>query len=57
MNSETGSGAPEPARDLKTIRAISVTEMVMVVGDIVGFSTIAETTGDRVLLQKGRPAR
>ncbi len=46
-----GSGAPEQARDLKTIRAISVTEMVMVVGDIVGFSTIAETTGDRVLLE------
>ena len=25
--------------------------MVMVVGDIIGFSTIAETTGDRVLLE------
>ena len=45
------SGAPDPARDLKTMRHISVTEMVMVVGDILGFSTIAETTGDRVLLE------
>ena len=46
-----GSGAPGQVRDLKTIREISVTEMVMVVGDIIGFSTIAETTGDRVLLE------
>ncbi len=46
-----GTGAPGPARDLKTIREISVTDMVMVVGDIIGFSTIAETTGDRVLLE------
>jgi len=43
--------APGPAQDLRTIRHISVTEMVMVVGDILGFSTIAETTGDRVLLE------
>ena len=40
-----------PAAHLATMRQISVTEMVMVVGDIVGFSTIAETTGDRVLLE------
>jgi adenylate cyclase len=46
-----GSGVPGQVRDLKTIREISVTEMVMVVGDIIGFSTIAETTGDRVLLE------
>jgi len=46
-----GAAAPGPARDLKTIREISVTDMVMVVGDIIGFSTIAETTGDRVLLE------
>ncbi len=46
-----GATATSPARDLKTIREISVTEMVMVVGDIIGFSTIAETTADRVLLE------
>jgi adenylate cyclase len=46
-----GSGAAGPVPDLMTIREISVTEMVMVVGDIIGFSTIAETTGDRVLLE------
>ncbi len=46
-----GSGAAGPVRDLMTIREISVAEMVMVVGDIIGFSTIAETTGDRVLLE------
>jgi adenylate cyclase len=37
--------------DQKTIREITVAEMVMVVGDVVGFSTIAEQTDDRVLLQ------
>ena len=48
-----GSGAVVPAavQDLNTIRQISVTDMVMVVGDIIGFSTIAETTGDRALLE------
>src|SRR5271165_5478976 len=46
-----GAAAPAVVRDLNTIREISVTEMVMVVGDIIGFSTIAETTGDRVLLE------
>jgi adenylate cyclase len=35
----------------KTIREITVAEMVMVVGDVVGFSTIAEQTEDRVLLE------
>ena len=46
-----GAGAPAVVPDLNTIREISVTDMVMVVGDIIGFSTIAETTGDRVLLE------
>ena len=46
-----GAAAAGPAQHLATMRQISVTEMVMVVGDIVGFSTIAETTGDRVLLE------
>jgi class 3 adenylate cyclase len=45
------SGAPGVVKDLNTIRAITVTEMVMVVGDIIGFSTIAEGTGDRLLLE------
>ena len=49
--SRPGRAPRSPARDLKTIREISVTDMVMVVGDIIGFSTIAETTGDRVLLE------
>ena len=47
----TAAGPAGAGRDLKTIREISVTDMVMVVGDIAGFSTIAETTGDRVLLE------
>jgi class 3 adenylate cyclase len=37
--------------DGRTLRQITVPEMVMVVGDIVGFSTIAEHTDDRVLLE------
>jgi adenylate cyclase len=37
--------------DNRTLREITVPEMVMVVGDIIGFSTIAEHTDDRVLLQ------
>ena len=45
------AAAAGPAAHLATMRQISVTEMVMVVGNIVGFSTIAETTGDRVLLE------
>ena len=39
------------AVDRMTMREITVPEMVMVVGDIVGFSTIAEHTDDRVLLE------
>jgi adenylate cyclase len=39
------------AREMKTIRKISVAEMVMVVGDVIAFSTIAERTDDRVLLE------
>jgi len=45
------AGAASMVRELKTIREITVTDMVMVVGDIVGFSTIAENTGDRLLLE------
>src|SRR5208282_489993 len=45
------TGAPGTVRHLKTVKEIAVTDMVMVVGDIVGFSTIAENTGDRVLLE------
>jgi class 3 adenylate cyclase len=47
----TGEGARRPAREPNTIRQINVTDMAMVVGDVVGFSTIAETTEDRVLLE------
>ncbi len=42
---------PAAVQELNTIRQISVTDMIMVVGDIIGFSTIAETTGDRALLE------
>ena len=45
------AGTPSLARHDRTLREISVPEMVMVVGDIVGFSTIAEHTDDRVLLE------
>jgi adenylate cyclase len=41
--------APAGARE--TVRQIAVTDMVMVVGDIVSFSSIAEYTDDRVLLE------
>ncbi len=41
----------DEVRALETLREITVTDMIMVVGDIVGFSTIAENTGDRVLLE------
>ncbi len=34
-----------------TIREVSVTQMAMAVGDIAGFSTIAEQTDDRLLLE------
>ena len=46
-----GAAVPGAVRELSTIRQISVTDMVMVVGDIIGYSTIAETTGDRALLE------
>ena len=43
---------PHPVvQERSTIRQISVMDMVMVVGDIVSFSTIAENTGDQVLLE------
>jgi len=45
------SGAPGVVQDLNTIRAIAVTDMVMVVGDILSFSTIAESADDRLLLE------
>lgn len=38
-------------QEQKTVREFTVMEMVMVVGDIVGFSTIAENTDDLVLLE------
>jgi adenylate cyclase len=44
-------GVPGVVKHLSTIRAITVTDMVMVVGDIIGFSTIAEGTDDRLLLE------
>jgi adenylate cyclase len=46
-----GGSAPAAARELSTIKEVTVTEMAMVVGDVVGFSTIAETIADRVLLE------
>jgi len=43
--------APVSSEALETVRQIAVAEMVMVVGDIVSFSSIAEYTDDRVLLE------
>jgi class 3 adenylate cyclase len=43
--------APSGKARLETMREINVAEMVMVVGDILSFSTIAETTDDRLLLE------
>ena len=40
-----------PGRKTNTVREVSVTKMAMAVGDIAGFSTIAEQTDDRVLLE------
>jgi adenylate cyclase len=37
-------------REPTTLREVAVLDMIMVVGDIVSFSAIAETTGDRALL-------
>jgi class 3 adenylate cyclase len=46
----TGSG-PGMGRRTNTVREVSVTKMAMAVGDIASFSTIAEETEDRVLLE------
>jgi adenylate cyclase len=43
--------ATSAAGAMATLREINVTDMVMVVGDILSFSTIAESTDDRVLLE------
>jgi len=43
--------ATPAAAAMATLREINVTDMVMVVGDILSFSTIAENTDDRVLLE------
>jgi len=43
--------ARNSAREVKTIREVVVAEMVMAVGDVLNFSTIAERTDDRVLLE------
>jgi adenylate cyclase len=40
-----------PAGKPMTLREVTVVDMVMAVGDIVGFSGIAESTGDRMLLE------
>ena len=45
------TGGLDEAPEVKTMREVAVAEMVMVVGDVVGFSTIAERTDDRVLLE------
>jgi adenylate cyclase len=41
----------DPDDERSTYREVTVSEMVMVVGDIIGYSTIAEHTDDRVLLE------
>jgi len=43
--------ATSTAAAMATLREINVTDMVMVVGDILSFSTIAESADDRVLLE------
>lgn len=40
-----------PGRRTNTVREVTVTKMAMAVGDIASFSTIAEETDDRVLLE------
>jgi hypothetical protein len=48
----TAEGAGLDAiREPTTLREVAVLDMIMVVGDIVSFSAIAETTGDRALLE------
>ncbi len=46
-----GAGGRQGVQQWETVREFTVTEMVMAVGDIVGFSTIAENTDDLVLLE------
>jgi adenylate cyclase len=50
---DTGApgGTTGPGRRTNTVREVSVTKMAMAVGDIAGFSTIAEQTDDRELLE------
>jgi adenylate cyclase len=43
--------APADDGALETLRHVNVTEMVMVVGDVISFSSIAEYTEDLVLLE------
>jgi len=45
------TGALTTSTELKTIRHVTVADMVMVVGDVLSFSTIAEAADDRVLLE------
>jgi adenylate cyclase len=47
----TVAGGRRGFQELNTIREFAVMEMVLVVGDIVGFSTIAENIDDLVLLE------
>jgi adenylate cyclase len=44
-------GESEADRRSRTLHEVTVMDLVMVVGDIVGFSTIAESTDNRVLLE------
>ncbi len=46
-----GTGALTTSEALNTIREVAVANMVMVVGDVLSFSTIAESADDRVLLE------
>ena len=46
-----GTGWRQAAPGQQTMREVAATDMVMAVGDIVGFSTIAENTDDIVLLE------
>ena len=46
-----GAGGPAAVPGRGTIREVTVADLVMVVGDIVGFSTIAENTDELVLLE------
>ena len=49
--SRPGRAGPAGARRSATLREATVVDMVMVVGDIVGYSSIAETTGGLKLLE------